>query len=276
MLTATEKIEDYKEVTETEKTALEASDAAWERPPQSFIDEWNRALMYDAGGCLLLDDVQFGKYNEETGFFECNRIKDIPYFEALEIKHASQANDHVATGQTKRYAYAGWCSCRTFWPLRTLSSGYNPGNDFYATFFRCNELEALSCKDQSFNGGRLGLGSAWLSMGNVNFIGGLQKFKHLYNAVGFSVKSADFSNMPSLETLFFSSLSDGFVANIKDSPNWSLQSIKTTINSNRTYKRNWQFIVHADVFDKLNDPDNVEWYKAMTDGLENNITFTTA
>lgn len=73
ILVGSETIEDFMEVTATEKTALEAADAKWERPPQEFIDHWN----IRAG--------ENGKYNESTGFSELNGIHDIDYTEAMQI-----------------------------------------------------------------------------------------------------------------------------------------------------------------------------------------------
>ena len=73
ILTPTEDISDYREVTAAERTAIEKADAAWVEPPCSFIDLFDKA----AGG--------YGRYNPETGFFELNGIKDITYSQAKEI-----------------------------------------------------------------------------------------------------------------------------------------------------------------------------------------------
>lgn len=87
ILAPTESIDDFKEVTAAEKAKLEAADAAWERPPQSFIDAWNaRADYRDIG---KKPENVFGKYNEETGYFELNTLLDIDYAEAQEIMQVS-------------------------------------------------------------------------------------------------------------------------------------------------------------------------------------------
>lgn len=83
-MTASEKIEDFKEVTEAEKSALEASDAKWERPPQSFIDEWNNRCILAYAPHMIKHNT-YGQYNEDTGFFELNGLTDISYKEAIEI-----------------------------------------------------------------------------------------------------------------------------------------------------------------------------------------------
>lgn len=81
ILAPTESIDDFKEVTASEKAKLEAADAAWERPPQSFIDAWNTRADFTS----MNKSYKFGQYNEDTGYFELNKILDIEYPEAREI-----------------------------------------------------------------------------------------------------------------------------------------------------------------------------------------------
>ena len=72
-LATAEEIADWMEVTAAERAKLEASDAAWVCPPQTFIDLWNEAC------------GKYGRYNEATGYFELNGFTDITYAEALRI-----------------------------------------------------------------------------------------------------------------------------------------------------------------------------------------------
>lgn len=72
VLTPGESIEDFKEVTASEKAAIEAADAKWVRPPQSFIDQ-----------CKTADPSVV--WNEGTGFFELNGLRDISYAEMIDI-----------------------------------------------------------------------------------------------------------------------------------------------------------------------------------------------
>ena len=73
ILTAGESAADFREVSASERSAIEAADAKWERPPQSFIDRWTAEV--DKWGC----------YNEATGYFELNGLRDITYEQALQI-----------------------------------------------------------------------------------------------------------------------------------------------------------------------------------------------
>lgn len=68
-----ETVEDFMEVSQTERDRLQGIRDSWVRPPQVFIDQWNTA-------CGI-----WGRYNEETGYFELNGLMDITYEEALDI-----------------------------------------------------------------------------------------------------------------------------------------------------------------------------------------------
>jgi len=77
-------VDNYKEVNATEKGKIEAKNAEWERPPQSFIDEWNEACKPKiANGNVWMPAV--GIFNENSGYFELNGLADITYKEAIKI-----------------------------------------------------------------------------------------------------------------------------------------------------------------------------------------------
>lgn len=74
-----ETVADFKEVTAAERSAIEAADAEWARPPQSFIDSWNNACIDPRTKQVV------GLYNESTGYFELNGLTDITYQQAMDI-----------------------------------------------------------------------------------------------------------------------------------------------------------------------------------------------
>jgi len=78
VLAGNESVDDYKEVTDNQKTSMEKARDEWKRPEQSFIDEWNNACINP------FDKKPVGKYNEETGFFECNGLVDITNHRAMD------------------------------------------------------------------------------------------------------------------------------------------------------------------------------------------------
>lgn len=122
ILTASEDISDYKEVTASEKTKIEDADAAWTRPPQSFIDGWNEA----AGSC--------GTFNEDTGYFELNGLTDITYEQALYI--------YRHTAQGGRFGQTSWkgLSFRTNLPIQ----GYGNTNAANEAFRECTSVETIN------------------------------------------------------------------------------------------------------------------------------------
>ena len=79
-----ETVEEFMEVSEAERDRLQGIRDAWVRPPQVFIDQWNTA-------CGI-----WGRYNEETGYFELNGLTDITYEQALSIMAAGPLIDSLS------------------------------------------------------------------------------------------------------------------------------------------------------------------------------------
>lgn len=129
---------DYIEVTVAKKEQLEAARAVWVRPPQSFIDNWNTA-------CGV-----WGRYNEETGYFELNGILDITYEEALMIYFRT-----ISFSESNGYRIRSVSGIRTNLPLQ-LSISENGGTTLQ-TFYRfCSEnpdIEVLNFSD--YKGSRI-------------------------------------------------------------------------------------------------------------------------
>ena len=78
ILTPTENISDWREVTEAEKTALEKSDTAWMAPDPLFIKRWNAICRPKSQG-----EDPHGGYNEATGFFWYGPVKDLTEEDAV-------------------------------------------------------------------------------------------------------------------------------------------------------------------------------------------------
>ena len=79
-----ETVADFMEVSQTERDRLQGIRDSWVRPPQVFIDQWNTA-------CGI-----WGRYNEETGYFELNGLTDITYEQALSIMAAGPLIDSLS------------------------------------------------------------------------------------------------------------------------------------------------------------------------------------
>lgn len=100
MLAPGEDISEFMEVTAAEKSALEASDAAWAAPDPTLVERWNFA--WRAKGT---SGHVFGRYNRETGFFEGNGKVDITPSQALLILDAGRLNDRVTEICERQFIY---------------------------------------------------------------------------------------------------------------------------------------------------------------------------
>lgn len=120
-----ESVEDFREVTEAERQSMLDALAAWKRPPQVFIDLWNEACI--GGDQFQSGDVvktlrSYGRYNEETGYFELNGLTDITYEEAMRIMDFGHLNINSP------FAFAG-ARIRTNLPPRT--GGLHTAGSYY-------------------------------------------------------------------------------------------------------------------------------------------------
>lgn len=138
LLNKGETVADFREITSAEMESLKAADAKWTRPPQSFIDLWNAAC------------GQYGKYNEDTGYFELNGLLDITYEQALEIYRAG-----VLTNDTHTCKY-GSLHIRTHLPSQIHVSIAVCEYTFYASHVEVVNAANLIPDEASFyNCGKL-------------------------------------------------------------------------------------------------------------------------
>lgn len=130
ILTPGESIEDFKEVTASEKTALEKSDAKWEKPSDWEIAQWE---MY-----ATISNKKYGMYNRDTGYAELNGIIDIGLDEMRTIL--------AAAPMTRLFSDSNFCmsmyyfnnrnldSCRTCMPIYHNNRGGATGNTIFFSY----------------------------------------------------------------------------------------------------------------------------------------------
>ena len=246
MLTGSENIEDFREVTDAEKTALEASDAVWVRPPQSFIDRANSVGMI---------------YNEVTGFVELNGLTDISYEEALQIFNYSHTQS--TTEWSDKYSHIPK-GIRTLLPLRCAKDN----NVISKLLFSCQYIEVISFLPNNSN--RVGTYGSW----NNTFDGcyNLKKVLTPLRLTRGNTFFAAFKNCSKLEHVELQLAQD---FNLSYCPLLSHHSIHYLI----TYAYNTSAIVitvHPEVFAKIADEDNEEWHALLTMAMEKNIQFASA
>ena len=241
ILTPNENIEDYREVTASERTALEKSDAAWEEPPQGFIDECETA------GAV---------YNRSTGFFELNGLTDLTYKSMRAVMHHSVVRANSVKGL---YAHKSIPSsvCRTL--LTTITFGHR--EDYSAMYQFCSGLETIRIE--------CGYGKdVAVSVSNLYyFCGGCYSLREVYGV--FSLQTANAQTptdgTPNLEGFYIKNLHGDLKM---DAPKWRLDCIEYAV-ANATNTGSITITLHPAAYARLTD-------ELIAAAAEKNITFATA
>ena len=265
-----ETVEDFMEVTEAEKQTLEQARNAWVRPPQIFIDQWNTA-------CGI-----WGRYNEETGYFELNGLTDITYEEALRIFFRTIS----FSAQCSRRIYTV-NDIRTNLPLQ-LNLEANGSNTIQSFRFFCSNNDSIEVLNFStFSGSRISpdLG-ADAYQGNTQIVYGCPKLKRIVGT--FSLYRATqnmwpFNKLPELEDVNISHLYTGTL-HLEMLPKLNLNSFAYLV-SHKYQNADTPVMVHPTVYAKLTgdttneevaamDPEELQkWMELMPLAAEKNITF---
>ncbi len=264
-----ESLDDWREVTATERAKLEESDAAWTRPPQLFIDRFNLAceLGCDPNGKSV---GTAGGYNESTGYFECNGILDIDYEEAMEMMR-------IYDGSTKLYQGMGSRQVR---PVRTLfpirENCANGGQGYASINFSQNDI--LGLISIQFNAWANGW---WFTPFRVN---GLNNTfcQHTVEEVGNRYSPLDVSAVSEWNGFYRNSgLREVRLKGLKTNPHLSgsplisLASLQYAIENAQKLAQGFDFSVHPAVYARIMDEDNAEWHALLGLAEGKNIRLNT-
>lgn len=254
-----ETIEDFMEVSQAERDRLQGIRDAWVRPPQVFIDQWNTA-------CGI-----WGRYNEETGYFELNGLTDITYEEALSIMAAGPLIDSLSP-----FAGGLFSKIRTNLPsVRASGFGYVHRlitlytHIFSANFEVVNLNPATQEEDLCVSNDHNIADYTFVSR---KYIGALNL--KLYN------KSLNLTTQCGTYNKVF----DGLVikelhtdAKIRASWGGNTREYDAEFLTKMVgYATNTTPItiqVEQWAYDRITDPDNAEWNSILTAAAEKNITF---
>lgn len=241
MLGKTETIDLYREVTPTERAAMEEADAAFSRPPQGFID-FVQSIGIQKGNQAI--------YNEATGFFELNELKDITY-----------AQMRVIVAQTSTYRVQGdyqlnYATCRT----NFMSAGsINSTASVIGMFMQCQSLETAYLYPQWT--GRCRIANA------MSCFAGCKKLRKVLTVLDMSQISGAsnvlnmFNNCSALEDVQLWSLKVSI--SFANSPLLSLNSLTFAITNALNALT---ITVHKDVYAKiLNEDGTTPDWAALTD-----------
>ena len=226
ILAADESADLFVEVTAARRAQLEQSDAAWVRPPQCFIDQWNAA----AGS--------YGCYNEATGFFELNGLKDITYAEAMEIYAVSAgwgANCSDSHPELTAKLFSGFQG-RTLLPARYQTEWVRMDNMFNG----CPNLEAIRI---TRTGSIIPYRSVYAIFRNCT------KLKRVFDEIHYLEDNNTFQGCKALEDV---RLRVSGSIRFADSPRLSIESIEYMVNNNLATKA-ITITLHPDAYARVTD-----------------------
>lgn len=248
--------DDFKEVTEAEKAKIEAQDALWVRPPQSFIDMWNALYR----GC---------DYNPKTGYLVIDygngfKIDNLTYEDALLIsKYGTYAEfSTIINGNSADKKQVP--QIRATIPCARSANNLN----FPVIGWGIDSLEYI----------KIYMSGGFAAAGSLNIISS-PKLKHILDEI--DVSSIKPYNVTSslvnpanvvLETIYLKKINGNI--NAAEAPKLSLESFQFWID-NAVNTAPITITVHPDVFSKLNDPENSEWYELNQNAQERQIAFAT-
>ena len=243
-----ESADDWREVTDKEKEALEKADAEWVRPDQALIDRYNEACTNDT------TKSRFGQYNESTGFCEIyNEIFDIKADEALAML---ETRISTLNGYDNRYKRNGKIRAN----ICGLSLVNNEAISCESIANSSSTLEVL-CLNQNSQNYAISMARNMLANSRV---------RKVFPAFSFS-SGANTSN--AFVCYYLEEISiKGLSASIKFSSSRLKQESLRYMVDNAANTSAITITVHADVYAKLQG----EWSDIMTDAAERNITFATA
>lgn len=261
MLSGLESISDYREVTEAEKSVIEAADAAWVRPTRSFILRWNTAC------------GPYGRYNEATGYFELNGIVDITYEEAVRILEVSAHGTANIQGDKITGLYSMNLNVRTVLPIKS-----NATLSLSQTFALNSSIEAVRFVETR---------AGFFKVNSFDFtFSNCSKLKHIYGVLTTSsVRFLEsFDQCWELETVYIKGLNT-YLALFR-SPKLSLDSFQYMIANAVTTASGFAIQVHPNVYAKLtgdtsktaaaalSEEELAQWMALVPLAAEKNITFT--
>lgn len=232
---------------EAAQNATNAAAMAAQAKELLFRDMWNEACGAD------------GKYNEETGFYELNGLTDITYEDAIRIYQCFTRSSR----DPYTSLYFGSREVRNFIPLWHVNTPVSWAN----AFRDCTRLSVCKiCKDTTL----------LISKANQMFMGD-HRLKEIvtviycFNTVNFTCSNI-FFNCLALESVKIKALSVNI--DLYYPANLTLESLSYLVD-NAVIVNAIKVKVHPDVYAKLTDETNTEWYAVNTAAQAKQISFAT-
>ena len=261
MIKSESEIEDYMEVTEKEKAALEAQDAAWEEPDAALIDRWHLAWFGGRWGA---------RYNERTGFFEADGENAITTSQArriLDIGYIRHANKVDTNATPHRHIYGlpiilpvmlnglnsnGVLGCVNVDTVRIINYYEASNNSSKATYI----IKSQDTRDTFY-------------LSNIKRVHGIfdlesdaSYMRHFYNCA-----------FRKLEELWIQNLNKGI--SLVNAENFRLDCLRYMIDYAMTMEAGQEIKIHSNLFNRITDESDTEAHELLALAQAKNITLTT-
>lgn len=262
VLTAKDSPDNYKEVTDAEKTKLEAADAAWQQPDPMFVEMWN------------LKCGEFGTYNADNGYFELNGLTDITYEQAKKIVWYCEG----LTITPELTAALANTPIRTNLPF--VNQSKNEHGYYIPNFVHNSNVEVLNLK--SYSGERKSLNV----MGHIQWAFQATSLHTVMGVISFINAPAMYYNSmnANLETINITNMKKDY--DMRQAKKLSAESVRYMIE-NAANTGPITLTYHADVFAKLmgdtsneaagalSEQELAEWTAIPPIAADKNITLAT-
>ena len=222
-----------------------------EAAKRAFIPIWNDACITRYQGYT----ITYGRYNEATGYFELNGIKDLTFEQALRIYNAGRIHGSKDSSINAESFYVG-CDIRTNLPPVPFS-GTGTSQVTLNNTFRASLVEVATCINATigtfaftfcYNLRQIGTKEA--PMGDINTCGKLDnaKLEIVYGKLSAN-HDLDVSACPLLT--------------LENFQYWVLNASNTAVITIK---------VHSDIYSKLTGEDP-EWQQVLQTASQKNISF---
>lgn len=220
-----------------------------------FIDMWNQAAVWMG--------KTYGKYNDETGYFELNGLTDISYHQALDIFQYTYTPNCPVNNFAGRYAGMRF---RTNLPISKITGGCYCNSMF-------SEVSGLEVALMPrIPGGE----DVCLSVDMSSCFMYVMRCKRIEPAID----CRNITTAAKLEASWPESLEHVLLKNIKVDLNFykcknlSLASLQYMV-TNAANTTAITITVHPTVYAKLTDEGNIEWHQVLIDAATRDINFAT-
>lgn len=222
-----------------------------------FVDRWNAAC--GTYGCYDPDNAP----DSEHPFF----LNDLwlSYEEAVLVMHESQPNELMLAPLNETFAYR---QSRTLLPLRVRILYVDAG--LVATFISCNNIEVIALDVQGYTG------MFRITHFGERAFGGCQKLRKVrgifYMKTGTANHVGAFEGCKALEEIRIKGLKADL--SFTQCPKLSLATLEYIVD-NAENTSAITITLHADVYGKITDEGNAEWFALLGKAAAKNISFAT-